>query len=113
MPAPSDRCVSAIRKWLKEYSPSEELPPLERDRKRLFDRWSQHSDQCQHCNQVVVEKLPRWRNLTYATLFASLLALPKFFFASIVAISCILLLRGYDMVETLLKEGEFRHYLND
>jgi hypothetical protein len=114
MPTPADRCVSAMRKWIKTYSPVEILPPLERDRKRLFDRWSQHSDQCRHCNTLVTESLPRWRNRTYATLYLSLVvALTKFKLASLVSIACIGLLRLYNAIESSARQGEFKHYLND
>lgn len=112
MPAPADRCIVALRNWVHDYAfilgP---LPLLETNRKVLFDRWAQHSDQCKHCHAAVTG-LKTWRNRTFMVLSACIVFY-KFLVARLGIVACLLMLRTYNLIEQSLKEGEFKHYEND
>lgn len=112
MPAPADRCVRAIRKWVNDYAHVlGPLPPLETKRQILFDRWYQHSDQCQHCARAA-EGVKSWRNKIYWTMAACILLLHKYLLARVVAVGCLFLLRACKWVESTVRDGEFNHYKN-
>ena len=112
MPAPSDRSIAAVRSWMSEYYGRPKLPTVERNRRVLFDRWSQHTDQCKYCHDAV-RKLAQWRNRTYGLLALSSVFFLRFLAARVVAIACLLMLRLYKWLDTTTREGEFQHYLND
>lgn len=112
MPSQADRCVVALRNWVEDYAHVlGPLPPLETNRKVLFDRWYQHSDQCRHCHEAAIN-LVKWRNRTYWTVAISLLFIRRYIVARIAAVGCLALFRFYNWVDSTLKHGEFQHYKN-
>ena len=47
MPAPADRCIAALRKWIDAHAHAPRpLPPPIGSREALFDRWGQHTAHC-------------------------------------------------------------------
>lgn len=118
LPAPADRCVVALRKWVDDYAAENYvhghrflLPALETNRKVLFDRWTQHADQCKHCSGAA-DAVVKWRNRTYWALAACILLIRRFMLARIGAVGCLFLLRAYNWVDSILRDGEFKHYKN-
>jgi len=113
MPAQADRCVSALRTWVDTYAPtiSKRLPPAIEDRNVLFDHMAQHTDQCQHCSQAL-KGVQKWRFRTYWAMSASIL-LHRFVAARLVLVAGLFLLRAYQMVESSLLKGDFKHYENN
>jgi phenylpropionate dioxygenase-like ring-hydroxylating dioxygenase large terminal subunit len=115
MPAQSDRCILALRQWVDSYlSPHLlwPLPRLETDRRRLFDRWTQHSEHCQFCNAAATKMLPKWRNRIYLLLAASVLAAPRYLLARVALVASLGLLRLYQLADQLLRQGEYSHHNN-
>ena len=112
MPAQSDRCVAALRKWVLKYAhiPGP-LPPAISDRNVLYNRWSQHSDQCRHCN-AAAEGIKKWRKNTFRVLAVSIILL-KYVAARFVAVGCLALLRILAAIEPSLRVGDFKHYKNN
>jgi hypothetical protein len=118
MPAPADRSIIALRKWIEVYAPSQQPsslqlpPPFEMSqRKDLFDRWVQHSDQCRCCTGAK-KSIQAWRKRTYGILALSVMGIHKTGWAGIVAAGCILLLPIYRGLESALEQGGFKHYEN-
>lgn len=119
MPAPADRCITACRKWIDTYAPdalddgqATISPPAIAidDRDVLFDRWTQHSDQCRHCN-AAVQGIQTWRRRTYGVLGITLL-LFQFEVARIAAVGCLAVLGALSALEPSFKVGGFDHYKN-
>lgn len=54
MPTPADGSVRALRRWIQRFGGpkwlvpglASTLPPLERDRRRLLDRYDSHTKHC-------------------------------------------------------------------
>ncbi len=110
MPAPADRCIAALRKWIPEYTNITGSLPSSFSRSELFNRYSQHTIHCKHC-QMGEKSIRKWRRRTYATLVASILGF-QFRIAKLTLILSLGLLRIYQKLEQLLKEGDFKHYEN-
>lgn len=113
MPAPADRTVTALRKWIETYAhiPGP-LPPLITDRKALFDRWSQHTEQCRHCRNAL-KGMQKIRKRTYATMALSVLFVGKSMLARLLIVVCLAILRLVATIEPSFKDGGFNHYEND
>ena len=121
MPAQADRCISALRQWIQMYGPNNfvardgqdvaVLPPAMKDKSILFDRFAQHTDQCQHCSKAL-EDIAKWRKNTYRILGLSVFLVHKFLLARISAVACLVLLRLLSSIEPSLKVGGFDHYKN-
>jgi phenylpropionate dioxygenase-like ring-hydroxylating dioxygenase large terminal subunit len=115
MPAQADRAVVALRCWIDTYVSLQllrPLPPTQVDRRQLFDRWTQHSEHCRHCNKAAIKALPQWRRRTYLVLAASVLLMTKFLLARVAIVMCLGLLRFYNWADDSLRQGEFHHYKN-
>jgi phenylpropionate dioxygenase-like ring-hydroxylating dioxygenase large terminal subunit len=112
MPAPSDRCVSAIRRWVAKYGYQPPLPPPIASRSVLFDRWSQHSEHCKHCSGAF-KSMNKWKKQTYLALAASMLLFPKFLLARVVAVACLGWLQALSFFQKSMKDGGFNHYENN
>lgn len=112
IPSQSDRSIRAIREWILKYAHVPGLlPPADSyTRDVLFDRWTQHSDQCRHCSQAMAS-IQIWRKNCYRVLALSIL-LGKFIFARVVLVGCLALLRLLATAEQSLKKGGFDHYKN-
>lgn len=117
MPAPADRAIAPIRRWVRQFA---HIPSLSKDgvvlplppatRSALFDRWSQHTDQCQHCHGAL-EGVKKWRKYTLLALAASILS-AKFLAARVIAIGCLALLQSYNVIEKSMTQGGIEHYKN-
>jgi hypothetical protein len=120
MPAPADRCIVAMRKWIQTYAfipttmveGKASLPSSPMDKRVLFNRWAQHTDQCKHCH-AAKDGIQKWRRNTYLAMAASILLLPKFLLARVVAVACIALLRLLSTAENSMVQGGFDHYKNN
>jgi phenylpropionate dioxygenase-like ring-hydroxylating dioxygenase large terminal subunit len=111
MPAQSDRCVSALRKWILQYAhiPGPLPAPLT-DRGVLFNRWTQHGEHCRHCTSAR-KRVAKWRTNTLRLLAISLV-LAKFTAARVVAALSLLLLNRLSAVDKAFSDGGFSHYDN-
>lgn len=57
MPTPADGSVRALRRWIARFGGpkwlvpglASTLPPLERDRRKLLDRYESHTRHCKVC----------------------------------------------------------------
>lgn len=112
MPAPADRCIGALRKWISKYTTihSEALPSNTMPRSELFNRYAQHTSHCKDC-QEGLKSMQRWRKRLYATAALSIFGI-KFAVAKVVLVVSIGMLQLFHMLETQLKVGEFKHYEN-
>lgn len=112
MPAPSDRCVSALRKWTDKYVSNDVSHPLPPSlpRSMMFDRWSQHTSHCKHC-QSGLQRLAQIRRSSYVGLALSVLGL-QYRLAKVTTVLCLAVLRLISIVEKSFREGEFKHYEN-
>ena len=73
MPAPVDRAVGALRRWIGTHGHVlRPLPPPMASRQQLLSRWEQHTAHCVHCQQGLVT-LRKWRRNTYVALVLALL----------------------------------------
>lgn len=109
MPAPADRCIAALRKWIPKYTDMgvEPLPPP-LPRSEMFNRYSQHAAHCQHCQAGEVS-LQKWRRRTYVALAASVLGF-KFRLAKLSLLVSLGLLRIFQKLDQQLRVGDFKHY---
>ncbi|KAL3902585.1 MAG: hypothetical protein SGPRY_012004, partial [Prymnesium sp.] len=111
LPAPADRPISAMRKWLGEHTPSlGPLPPPITERSRLLDRWEQHVSQCVHC-QKALEGIQTWRKRALISLMLSLLG-SQWLVMRLVAALSVLLLGILKLVEDQFYWQDFKHYTN-
>lgn len=112
MPAPADRCVTALQKWIPKYTniTEEALPLGPIPRSVLFDRDAQHTSHCVHC-QKGQASIQKWRKRTYGILAASILGV-RFRIARVSLLCCLGLLKIYESLEKGFREGDFKHYLN-
>jgi phenylpropionate dioxygenase-like ring-hydroxylating dioxygenase large terminal subunit len=112
MPAPADRCIAALRSWIKQYAHVlGPLPPAEYRRSVLFDRWTQHTSHCKHC-QAAVDGLQVWRKNTLIVLALSLIGGSFWWGANIVSVLCIGMLSLYLLIEQQFKDSDYKHYLS-
>jgi len=111
MPAPADRCITALRKWVDKHAhvPGPLPPPLY-TRSVLFDRWTQHTSHCVHC-QVALAGLAKWRRNAYVTLALAVVGV-RWWPSRVVAVACLGLLRLLAALEPAFKVGDYKHYLN-
>ncbi len=111
LPAPADRCIVAVRKWIAQYAhvPGPLPPPLQ-TRAALFDRWTQHTSHCVHC-QAAYKALLTWRRNAYAALAAAALGF-QWWPARLLGVACLVLLRVLAALEGAFKENDYKHYLN-
>jgi hypothetical protein len=111
MPSPADRCIAAFRAWVSKYTDSNEqqLPPV-LSRSEMFDRWTQHTSHCIHC-QRGMKFLRRFRQSAFATLAISILGF-KYNLARWAIILCLGSILIVDKIEANFMEGEFKHYEN-
>jgi hypothetical protein len=72
-PNPQDKMVIAFRQWLKQRAGggipwdsgcSPDLPPAERDKQKLFDVWTTHTQECKVC-QDALKTINRFSVLAY------------------------------------------------
>lgn len=111
MPAQADRCIDALRKWVPKYTDiSEPLPPDALTRSQLFDRWTQHSSHCKHC-QAGVKTIKKWRRSTYVVLALSVVGF-HFRIAKLSSLLSLGMLRLLYKLDKGFREGEFKHYEN-
>ena len=113
IPAPADRCIVALRKWLAAHAhvPGP-LPPAETVRATLLDRWTQHTSHCVHC-QAAFAGIAKWRGRTNIALALSLLVGVRFWPARLLGVLCLGLLRLYALAEQQFKFADYKHYLNN
>jgi hypothetical protein len=127
MPAPADRGVAAVRRWVQKYAhiptmetvlgksrtaeqQSQLLPSSPTDRTVLFDHLTQHTDQCKHCSKAL-NGVKKWRRNTCLVMGAGVL-LGKFLAARLVVVACLALLRLLAKAEKSFMKGSFDHYKN-
>ena len=111
MPAASDRCIAALRKWLERYAHVlAPLPPSILTRAELFDRWTQHTAHCRHC-QAAVAGIARWRKRLYAGLALSLLG-AQFWAARLFGVACLGGLGLLALVDQQFRVSDYKHYQN-
>lgn len=125
MPTQSDRSIVALRKWIQQYATyiieesmeyydTNKLVTSNKD--ILFDHYTQHTDQCKHCNHVYNQLKGPYRRNTYIVLCLSVLSIPirKIQIVSCISIViCIALLQLYKIILDSLTRGEFKHYENN
>lgn len=110
MPAPADRCIATLRKWIPKYTDIVELLPPALTRSEMFDRYTQHAAHCKHC-QAGQKSLQKWRRRTYVALTASVFGF-KFRLAKISFLLSLGLLRIFQKLGQNFREGDFKHYEN-
>ena len=127
MPAPADRCIAAMRRWILEFAhicttasvqglandqvSQPLLPASPLDRSALFDRWSQHSDQCKHC-RTAMDNVKKLRRNALVALSAGVVFSPKFLAARLVVVACLAALSLLSTAERSMTKGGFDHYKN-
>lgn len=98
MPAASDRCIAALRKWIPKHTDylgssssittttttgtkhkykhthKYTLPPPITSRSELFDRYKQHTSHCKHCQKGLKTLQTKVRRSAYGGLVVSVLA---------------------------------------
>jgi hypothetical protein len=112
MPAPSDRCITALRSWIPKYTDMDkEVIPPPLPRSEMFDRWSQHTSKCVHCLQGL-KTLAKVRRSAYGILAISVLGF-KYKIAKVATLLCLGIIRSVSKLERTFKEGEFKHYQNE
>ena len=127
MPAPADRCIAAMRRWILQFAhicttasiqglPNDQvtqplLPASPLDRSLLFDRWSQHSDQCKHC-RTAMDSIKKYRRNALVVLSAGVLMSPKYLAARLVVVACLAALSLLSTAERSINKGGFDHYKN-
>ena len=112
MPAPADRCITAVRTWVRTYArawESQPLPPSPVNRDDLFDRNVQHVAICRHCQQAI-EGIKKWKRNSYFVLAASIVGLQLTPFATVTAVGSLLMLPLLTTVERSITEGGYEHY---
>jgi pheophorbide a oxygenase len=112
MPAPADRCISSLRKWIEKYVSKDVTQPLPAPlpRSAMFDRWSQHTSHCKHC-LAGLERMKKVRRSTYVALTLSVLGI-EYRLARVSTLLCLVVLRLIQKTENSLRNGEFKHYEN-
>lgn len=116
MPTPSDRCIVTLRKWLSTHAPAgvqglRPLPPAIYNRDELFDRWTQHTSHCIHC-QAAVAGLAKWRANTHRVLALALVTGVRFWPARVAGVLCLGFLRLYAFLDKQFRVGDYKHWQN-
>jgi len=125
MPAQSDRCISALRKWIPKYTNylgdknnKYELPNTI-PRKELFDRYVQHTSHCRHCQKGLKQLQTKIKPRLYGLMTISILAGGFNLFRGYKLITKLIALVSFGLIrfittqiEPAFKEGEFKHYEN-
>ncbi|KAG7338925.1 ring-hydroxylating dioxygenase, large terminal subunit [Nitzschia inconspicua] len=112
MPAPSDRCIAALRSWVPKYTDMAKVQlPLALTRSQMFDRWSQHTSKCVHC-QRGLKTLQNVRRSSHFFLALSIVGF-KYNLAKVIALLCLGALQIASKIEKNFREGDFRHYENN
>ena len=123
LPAPADRCIAALRKWIPKYvDTSKVLQPLPPSplsssstragtlpRSMLFDRYSQHTQNCKEC-QRGLQTLQKIKRGTYAILAMSILSGLRPIIARVALLLGLAVLRGIAKLENSFRVGEYKHY---
>ena len=111
MPAPTDRCIAALRKWIVTFAhvPGP-LPPPIYTRSILFDRWTQHTSHCVHC-QAALQSFAKWRRNAYALLAAAILGF-QWWPARLVGLASVGLLWLLAALEPAFRVNDYKHYLS-
>lgn len=112
VPAPADRCIAAVRTWVRTYArawESQPLPESPANRDELFDRYTQHVSICKHC-QNALEGVKKWKRNSYLVLGASIAGMQFTPVASVTAVGSLFMLPLLNAVETGIKEGGYEHY---
>ena len=110
MPAPADRCISALRKWLSAHTNLTQSLPPPLPRSEMFDRYTQHTSHCKHCQAGLV-RLQKIRRSAYATLALSVIGI-NFRIAKFTCLLSLGILRLLQKLENSFRVGEFKHYEN-
>jgi len=111
MPAPADRPITAIRQWVRTYTPSlGPLPPPILERSRLLDRYTQHVSHCVHC-QRAIEGIGVWKRRTLLVLALSLLGCQKLLLR-VLAAACVGTFGVLRAIEAQFQWQDFKHYTN-
>ena len=109
MPAPSDRVIVALRRWLEQYAHVlGPLPPPIQTRAALFDRWTQHTAHCRHC-QTAVAGIARWRKRLNVGLVLCLAA-ASHWAARLLGVACLGGLGLLGLVEQQFRVSDYKHY---
>ncbi|KAL7572731.1 hypothetical protein ACA910_009001 [Epithemia clementina (nom. ined.)] len=115
MPSTSDRSVNAFRKWKNKYaSVLLPLPPAIHSRTVLFDRYTQHTEQCLHCSKALkqVRKL-RVRAVGVLSLGGILVATRFPILGCVVVTGCLATIGVLNTLEQGFVTGGFNHYENE
>jgi hypothetical protein len=119
MPASADRCITPIRQWVLKYAHIPTLsniagkvvlPESPIKRSVLFDRWSQHTDQCKHCHGAF-DGIQKWRRNNFLAMAASIV-FAKFLAARFVMVGCLAMWRLLYKAEQSMTKGGCDHYKN-
>lgn len=113
MPAPADRCISALRKWIATYTSEDVTGPLPAplSRPEMFNRWHQHTSHCKVCQKGLVT-LQKIRRASFVTLALSVLGIQKHWVPKITTLLSMGVWRIVSKLENSFREGEFKHYEN-
>ena len=112
-PAQCDRCVYAMRKWIRMFAPElAHVKPHEVDRAALFDRWAQHGSDCVHC-RTMVDRMQGYRRGAILTSAASMMLGTAWIPARIAVVISILFICATNVLEHEFKVGNFDHFAND
>ena len=124
IPAQSDRCVDALRKWVKKYAhvPGKSegdkaetevgaIAGSSQMRTELFDHYGQHTSHCVHCLQAL-EGFKMWRKRAGLVAVLSVLLI-RSVFARCTLVGSLALLVTLDKIEPAFRKGDFKHYQNN
>eukprot|EP00536_Pseudo-nitzschia_multiseries_P014685 jgi/Psemu1/215631/e_gw1.752.7.1 len=133
LPAPSDRCVTAIHEWIAKHTDYKggdgirsthtyTLPPPISSRTELFDRYLQHTSHCKHCQEGLNWLTKTVRKACYWTFAGSVLVghfCPREgrrllqLLTKVAALAALAVLGIVAKIEPAFRVGEFKHYQND
>lgn len=115
LPSPADRSVNAFRKWKNTYaSVLLPLPPPIQSRAVIFDRYTQHTDQCRHCNKALQQVKSIRVRIVAVLALGGILAVTRFpVLGAIVVAGCLATIMLLNAMEEAFNKGDFRHYEND
>jgi len=117
MPADSDRSIAALHGWIKQYAGSYvrrqaiHLPPAIYDRKKLFDRWGQHTSHCKQC-QNALTGIRAWKRNCKIIVAGSILLGLRHWSPRILAVLSFGMINLLGDIEKAFYDGEFKHYEN-
>jgi nitrite reductase/ring-hydroxylating ferredoxin subunit len=113
MPAASDRCIAALRSWFAKYTDLSALGPVtvELSRVEMFNRWSQHTSKCVHC-QNGLKQLAKARKILFGITALSAVGFNASILAKAAFFISLTLQPFISKIEQSMMEGEFKHYEN-